>query len=124
MAAGLDHIGIVLSVGSITVTLLGFSVYGLFTRSKDHLILDIRNLLEDCRGVESWDDRSELKLYSWVGGDERGLHRRSWFALRRVYQDLLRYYRIHLEMADGVPFGEYQQDLKRRRQPRKQKVPF
>lgn len=124
MATALDHIGLVLGVSSIAVTLVGFSLYGLYTRSKDYLIIDIRNLLEDCRGLESWDDRSELKLPSWVGGDERELHRRSWSALRRIRSETVRYYEIHLEMSEGVPFGEYQQPRKRWRWPWKQKVPF
>lgn len=123
MDAVLDHIGLVLGVSSIAITLVGVSAYSLFTRSKDHLIIDIRNLLEDCRALESWDDRSELKLPSWVGGDERELHRRSWSALRRIRSEMVRYYEIHLEESEGVPFGE-DQPRKRWRWPWKQKVPF
>jgi hypothetical protein len=110
-----EHLGLILSIASIAVTLLGVSLYGICTRSKDHLIIDIRNVLADCRSLESWDDKSELKLPSWIGGDERELHRQSWRALRRIRAEMLRYYRIHLEMRDGEPFGAYQEDLKARR---------
>ena len=46
-------------------------------------MIDIRNLLEDCRKLSSWDDiRSELKLISWIEGDERQLHKKC-FVVRR-----------------------------------------
>lgn len=97
------------------LTALGFSLYPWYARAKDSLIIDIRNVLEGCRALISWDDRSELKLSSWVGGDERELHRQSWRALRRIRYDIRRYYQIHAEMRDGVPYGTYQDRLKAKR---------
>ncbi len=95
---------------STLIALVGISAYGLYARSKDHVILDINNTLQDCRALESWDDRSELKLCSWIGGDERDLHKQSLMQLRKIRKDIIRYYRIHEEMRDGEPFGAYQSD--------------
>jgi hypothetical protein len=93
---------------STLIALIGISAYGVYTRSKDHLILDINNALQDCRTLESWDDRSELKLCSWIDGDPRDLHKRSLMHLRKIRKDINRYYQIHEEMRDGEPFGTYQ----------------
>jgi hypothetical protein len=100
---------LILGFASTILAGLGFSFYPWYTRSKDYVIIDIQNVLEDCRALSSWDDcRSELKLPSWIGGDERDLHRRSLWALRRIRRDMWRYYQIHAEMRDGVPYGTYQ----------------
>ena len=93
---------------STFIALVGISAYGIYTRSKDHLILDIENTIHDCRAFESWDDRSELKLVSWLGCDERDLHKQSLLRLRKTRKDIFRYYRIHEEMRDGEPFGAYE----------------
>ena len=97
------HLDLILGVASMVLTGIGFSLYAWYARAKDYLIIDIRNVLEDCRALSSWDDcRSELKLGPWIGGDERELHRKSWWALRRIRRDMWRYYQIHAEMRDGV----------------------
>jgi hypothetical protein len=82
----------------MVLTGIGFSLYAWYARAKDYLIIDIRNMLEDCRALNSWDDRSELKLSPW--------------GLRRIRSDMWRYYQIHAEMHDGVPYGTYQDRLK------------
>lgn len=81
---------------------LAFSLSVVYYRMKAHLAVDIRNLLEDCRGTESWDDRSELKLGPWVEGDERELHRKSLVALYRIRRQVREYYDVHLKMDMGV----------------------
>ena len=106
------HLDLILGVASMVLTGIGFSLYAWYARAKDYLIIDIRNMLEDCRALNSWDDRSELKLSPWVGRDERELHRQSWWGLRRIRSDMWRYYQIHAEMHDGVPYGTYQDRLK------------
>ncbi|MCP4118789.1 MAG: hypothetical protein GY737_26025 [Desulfobacteraceae bacterium] len=96
----------------VLLAISGVSAYGVYCRRKDHVILDIRNVLEDCRSLKSWDDRSELKLGTWVEGDERELHRKSLRVLKRILKEMIRYYQIHLEMADGEPYGTYQSQPK------------
>ena len=54
------HLGLILGVASMVLTGIGFSLYGWYARAKDYLIIDIRNVLEGCRALNSWDDRSEL----------------------------------------------------------------
>lgn len=110
------HVELILGLASMILTGLGFSLYALYTRARDYTIIDIRNVLEDCRAMTSWDDcRSELKLGSWIGGDERELHRKSLWALRRIRHDMWRYYQIHAEMRDGVPYGTYEDGGRERR---------
>ena len=89
--------------------LSGFTLFGLIARAREHLMIDIRNLLEDCRKLSSWDDvRSELKLMSWIEGDERELHKKSLFDLHRVRNSMIKYYQVHLEMQEGTEYGKFQ----------------
>jgi len=112
-----NRLELTLGLASIILTGLGFSLYSWYARAKDYIIIDIRNVLEDCRSLSSWDDcRSELKLGSWIGGDERELHRKSWWALRRIRCNMRRYYQIHAEMRDGEPYGTYQRGLRGKHQ--------
>ena len=88
------------------LSLTGISIYGLFLRAREILTADIRNLLEDCRRLSSWDERSEYKLLSWIHGSERELHSKSVRELLEVRNNMQEYYRIHYNMAGADPFGE------------------
>ena len=87
----------------------GISIFGLYSRARENLIIDIRNLLEDCRKLSSWDDvRSELKLMSWVEGDEREIHKKTLRDLHRVRNSMVTYYQVHLEIQEGEEYGASQ----------------
>jgi hypothetical protein len=91
------------------IGLSGVTLFGLYSRSRENLMVDIRNLLEDCRKLSSWDDvRSELKLMSWIEGDERELHKKSLLDLHRVRNSMIKYYQVHLEMQEGAEHGDFQ----------------
>ena len=87
----------------------GITFYGIYCRTKDNLIKDIHNLLEDCRTLSSWDDiRSELKLMSWIEGDERALHWKTLRELHSIRNSMIKYWQIHLEMQEKEKYGEFQ----------------
>lgn len=90
--------------------LTGFSFYTVYSRCRSHLMIDIRNLIEDCRKLKSWDDRSESKLFSWVEGDERELHKKTLRDLHRIRNNMIKYWQIHLEMDEQEPYGSFQTD--------------
>lgn len=96
--------------------LSGVTAYGLRARARENLIADIRNLLEDCRGLKSWDDRSEYKLMSWVEGDERELHHKSLRELHRIRNSMIKYWQVHLEMQECEEYGELQTEPQSYRQ--------
>ena len=98
----------ILTIILAALSLSGVTMYGLYSRAREILTADIRNLLEDCRRLSSWDDRSELKLMSWVEGDERKLHKKSVHDLHRVRNSMLKYFQIHCEMKEDEEFGSYQ----------------
>lgn len=80
----------------------------IYVRSKDLLALDIHNTVSACRTLGSWDDRSEMKLSTWLAAEEDELHRASWIRLYLAHRAALRYYAVHAEMDDGEPYGTYQ----------------
>ncbi|MBM4027209.1 MAG: hypothetical protein FJ280_17650 [Planctomycetes bacterium] len=88
--------------------LSGVTLFGLYSRARDILTSDIRNRLEDCRRLKSWNDRSEMKLISWVHGDERDLHKKSVRELHRIRNNMVTYWQIHLEMQESERYGEIQ----------------
>ena len=71
-------------------------------------MLDISNLIEDCQELQSWDDRSESKLCSWVKGDERELHKKSLRELHSIHTNMIKYWQIHMEMDEKEPYGSFQ----------------
>lgn len=95
-------LGIIFGILSLT----GITIYGLFLRAREILTADIRNLLEDCRRLSSWDERSEYKLLSWIHGSERELHSKSVRELLEVRNNMQEYWQIHYNMAEAGPFGE------------------
>ena len=87
------------------LSLTGVTIYGLFLRAREILTADIRNLLEDCRHLSSWDERSEYKLLSWIHGSERELHSKSVRELLEVRNNMQEYFQIHHNMAEASPYG-------------------
>ena len=88
--------------------LSGFTLYTFYSRWRKDLIIEIRNLLEDCRKLKSWGDKSELKLPSWIEGDEREFHKKSLSHLWCIRNNTIKYWQIHREMDDNEPYGTYQ----------------
>lgn len=82
----------------VFVGVLGFNVYSYYCREKDLLIQDIEKLVEDCRGLSSFDDRSEYKLNSWLELGSGELHRKSLLSLKKIKNEMVRYFNIHIEM--------------------------
>ncbi|MEA4832480.1 MAG: hypothetical protein VB118_07670 [Oscillospiraceae bacterium] len=63
------------------------------------IIADISMKLEKCRELDSWDDKSELKLYQWLEGrTEDELPLSSVSDLILISKNIDEYYDIHLEM--------------------------
>jgi len=67
---------------------LGFNLYSLYHREKDHLIKDIEKIIDDCRDLNSLDDKSEDKMSSWLELGSGKLHRKSLFSLRRIRKEM------------------------------------
>ena len=63
---------------------------------------DITALLAACRGTNSWDNRSELKLYSWLEDhtEEEIYEINDNVELENIRKSLREYYIIHLEMDE------------------------
>ena len=82
---------------TLVLCLLGGSVYAYITREKDHLVRDIEKLIEECKSCESFDEKSEYKMDSWLELGSGELHRKSFLALRRVKKEMTRYWKIHFD---------------------------
>jgi hypothetical protein len=67
--------------------------------------------------MDSWDDRSELKLFQWLeNSDERTLHYRGLLELRIILDSLYSYWAIHAGMSSNVASeesGEFKIDPKK-----------
>lgn len=63
---------------------------------------DITALLAACRGTNSWDNRSELKLYSWLENhtEEQVYEIKENVEIESIRKSLRNYYIIHLEMDE------------------------
>lgn len=62
------------------------------------VIKDIKEILEKCRGLKSWNDRSELKLYSWIKNrSEEEIEISKLSDLILIKNNLQKYYKIHLD---------------------------
>lgn len=84
------------------MSISGISILALYFREKDNLVKDIEKLIECCKSRESFDERSEYKMASWLELDKSELHRKSFFSLRRIKNEMQRYLKIHIDM-DNVP---------------------
>jgi hypothetical protein len=78
------------------------SVFGLlfafYVYEKNNLIQDIKELVKDCREQESFDDRSEDKLMSWLDGTENDLQRKNLWRLKQIKKEMWHYLEIHVQM--------------------------
>lgn len=65
------------------------------------LIKNIKETLSKCRKLKSWDDRSEIKLYSWLEGKrEQEFEILKLSELLAINNNLLEYYDIHLQLCE------------------------
>jgi len=83
---------------ALFVGLLGFNIYSYYCREKDQLINDINKIIEDCRKLSSFDEKSDDKMSSWLELGKGELHRKSMFALKRIKKEMIRYFQIHLDI--------------------------
>ncbi|GEM_PF-3037869 len=78
---------------------------------KSSIICDITSLLSACRRTMSWDNRSELKLYSWLDNhSEEEIIKQDEKELEIIRKSILEYLKIHLDMDDKlkeVPIETY-----------------
>ena len=93
----------VLSIFSIGLSL--FLHY--CSNARSNLIREIKEVLGKCRECESWDDRSELKLFQYIGAEENRLGRYTLKALVEIRNRAYEYLKVHFEMEgreDDFPF--------------------
>ena len=70
-----------------------------FREIRNALLLEINNLLSECRKTKSWDHRSEYKLSWWLEDkSEQELYFSTLSELIVISNNLKEYLRIHLEM--------------------------
>ncbi len=111
----LGILAFVLSVFSIILAI--FLYYRAIARN--NLIEEIKDVLGKCRECNSWDDRSELKLFQYIGAVENRLGRYTLEALVEIRNRTYEYWKVHLEM-DGkgdeypyrIPFCSWKQFLR------------
>lgn len=82
----------------LLAALLGFNLYSYYSREKDLIKNDIIKIIENCRKLSSFDEKSEDKMSSWLELGKGELHRKSLFTLRRIKKEMIRYYQIHINM--------------------------
>ena len=87
----------ILATLAILLSLLAILLH-VYTERKRALLLDIEHILKCCRDTESWDDRSEYKLFSWMGTEEGTLHNYSLLELQKTRSSLIKYMQIHINM--------------------------
>lgn len=70
---------------------------------RERTLTNITNLLKECRELSSWDNRSEIKLYSWLEENEESeLIILNLSTLLKIKENLLEYKKIHLDMMERV----------------------
>lgn len=103
---------------SVFAILLAVFLY-LCTNARNNLIAEIKEVLAKCRACNSWDDKSESKLFQYIGAEETRLGRYTLKALVEIRNRIYEYWKVHLEM-DGhgdaylfrVPFCTWREFLK------------
>lgn len=103
---------------SVFAILLSIYLY-LCTNARNNLMAEIKEVLCTCRACRSWDDRSEMKLVQYIGGEENRLGRYSLRALVEIRNRAYEYWKVHLEMEERgdeypfrVPFCTWKQFLR------------
>ena len=111
-------LGIAAFLLSIFAILLAIFLY-LCTNARNNLISEIKEILVKCRACDSWDDRSELKLFQYIGAEETRLGRYSLRALVDIRNRTYEYWKVHLEMEEKgdeylfkVPFCTWKRFLR------------
>lgn len=83
---------------AILLFLLGYST-GANRREQDLIVKDVKAIIRECRRLSSWDDKSELKLFSWLlETPEDMLHRCSLKKLRQIKSSINKYLVVHYDM--------------------------
>ncbi len=92
-----------ISIVAIILAVGGVSVFSLYSTRKQALLHHIKGMLANLRSMDSWDDRSELKLSQWMlGSDESTLLYRNLLELRNILNNLSSYWAVHVSMEDDV----------------------
>lgn len=75
------------------------------------ILCDITSLLAACRRTMSWDNRSELKLYSWLDDhSEEEIKEQEIEELENIRRNVIEYLRIHIDMDSelmDIPLDEH-----------------
>jgi len=108
--------GLVLAVFSVLLTL----ALHCLANARANLILEIKDVLNVARKCESWDDKSEEKLFQYIGAVEDRLGRYSVKALVEIRNRAYEYWKVHLKMEGReedfpyrTPFCTWRQFLRR-----------
>ncbi len=92
-----------ISIISLILAIGGISIASLYYSRKAALIKHIEGLLKTLRSMDTWDDRSESKLFQWMlDSDESTLHYRSLLELRNILNSLVSYWAVHHSMYEDV----------------------
>lgn len=93
------NVGLIISIVSIILAIGGVSVASLYSSRKQALLHHIDGMLKHLRNMETWDDRSESKLFQWMlESDESTLHYRNLLELRNILNSLTSYWAVHVSM--------------------------
>lgn len=94
---------ITVTVISLILAVVVVSISSLYSQRKEALLYHIKELLNHLRTMDSWDDRSELKLFQWMGeSDEGTLHYRNLLELRNILNGLYSYWAVHISMEEDI----------------------
>jgi hypothetical protein len=92
-----------MSIVSLILAVAGVSVSSLYSTRKQALLQHIKEILKVLRSMDSWDNRSELKLSQWMlGSDESTLHYRNLLELRNILNSLTSYWAVHSSMDEDM----------------------
>lgn len=92
-------VGLVALLLSVLSILLAYWLY-LCANARNNLVSQIRDVLSQCRACESWDDRSEMKLFSYIGAEEARLNCYRLRALVEIRNRAYDYLYLHQKMDD------------------------
>lgn len=119
----LDVISLI--IGLVALLLAVFSI-GLAlwlywcSNARANLIAHIREVLSQCRECESWDEKSEDKLFSYIGAEESRLNCYRLKSLVEIRNRAYDYLFVHQQMDDenaerlyNTPFSTWGQFVKR-----------
>ena len=99
-------VGIFAFILSIFAIALSIFLY-VCSNERNNLVSEIKEVLGKCRACKSWDERSEMKLFQYIGAEENRLGRYTLKALVEIRNRTYEYWKVHLEMEgreDDYPF--------------------